>query len=94
MDPDPSLSEEFEDTKGVIRIRISKKNRQHNGQKKKNRQHNGQKKKNRQHNGQKKKNRQHNGQKTEVQKDEQGSTKRTHKTKDRVTRTPLKTEGK
>jgi len=23
--------EEFEDTKGVIRIRISKKNRQHNG---------------------------------------------------------------
>jgi hypothetical protein len=84
LDPDPSLSEEFEDTKGVIRIRISKKNRQHNGQKKKNRQDN----------GQKKKNRQHNGQKTEVQKDEQGSTKRTHKTKDRVTRTPLKTEGK
>ena len=27
--------EEFEDTKGVIRIRISKKNRQHNGNKKK-----------------------------------------------------------
>jgi hypothetical protein len=27
--------EEFEDIKGVIRIRISKKNRQHNGQKKK-----------------------------------------------------------
>jgi len=27
--------EEFEDTKGVIRIRISKENRQHNGQKKK-----------------------------------------------------------
>ena len=26
--------EEFEDTKGAIRIRISKKNRQHNGQKK------------------------------------------------------------
>ena len=26
---------EFEDTKGAIRIRISKKNRQHNGQKKK-----------------------------------------------------------
>ena len=25
--------EEFEDTKGVIRIHISKKNRQHNGQK-------------------------------------------------------------
>jgi len=30
-----SLQEEFEDTKVVIRIRISKKNRQHNGQKKK-----------------------------------------------------------
>jgi len=29
------LKEEFEDTKGVIRIRISKKNRQHNGQKNK-----------------------------------------------------------
>ena len=29
------MSEEFEDTKGVIRIRISKKKRQHNGQKKK-----------------------------------------------------------
>jgi hypothetical protein len=29
------LLEEFEDTKGAIRIRISKKNRQHNGQKKK-----------------------------------------------------------
>jgi hypothetical protein len=29
------LQEEFEDTKRVIRIRISKKNRQHNGQKKK-----------------------------------------------------------
>jgi hypothetical protein len=26
--------EEFKDTKGVIRIRISKKNRKHNGQKK------------------------------------------------------------
>ena len=29
------IQEEFEDTKGVIRIRISKKNRHHNGQKKK-----------------------------------------------------------
>jgi hypothetical protein len=29
------FSREFEDTKGVIRISISKKNRQHNGQKKK-----------------------------------------------------------
>jgi hypothetical protein len=52
--------EEFEDTKGVIGIRISK-NRQHNDQK--------------------------------VQKDKQRSTKHTYKAKDRVTRTPLKTEG-
>ena len=29
------MIEEFEDTKGVIRIRISQKNRQHNDQKKK-----------------------------------------------------------
>jgi hypothetical protein len=29
------IQEEFEDTLGAIRIRISKKNRQHNGQKKK-----------------------------------------------------------
>jgi predicted transcriptional regulator len=29
------ITEKFEDTKGAIRIRISKKNRQHNGQKKK-----------------------------------------------------------
>ena len=29
------VKEEFEDTKGATRIRISKKNRQHNGQKKK-----------------------------------------------------------
>jgi len=29
------LFEKFEDTKGVIRIRKSKKNRQHNGQKEK-----------------------------------------------------------
>ena len=49
---------EFQDTKGVIRIHISK-NKQHNHQNKK---------------------------------DKQRSTKQTHKTKDRVTRTPLKTE--
>jgi hypothetical protein len=49
-----------EGTKGVIRIRKSKKNRQRNGQEKK---------------------------------DKQRSTKHTHKTKDRVTRTPLKTGG-
>ena len=50
----------FEDTKGVIRIRKSKKNRQHNGQKRK---------------------------------DKQRSTRHAHKTKDRVTQTPLKTGG-
>jgi hypothetical protein len=37
------------------------------------------------------KNRQHNGQKEKGQKDKQRSTKHIHKTKDRVTRTPLKT---
>ena len=50
--------EEFEDTKAVIRIRISMKNRQHNDLK---------------------------------NKDKQRSTKHTHNTQDRVTRTPLKT---
>ena len=35
-------------------------------------------------------NRQHNGQKKKYKKDKQRSTKQTHKTKDRVTRTPLK----
>ena len=34
-DPLFSWGEEFEYTKGVIRFRISKKNKQHNGQKKK-----------------------------------------------------------
>jgi hypothetical protein len=29
------VQEEFEDTKGIIKIRMSMKNRQHNGQKKK-----------------------------------------------------------
>ena len=57
------LTEEFEDTKGVISIRKSKKNRQHNDKKKK------------------------------VLTDKQQSTKHTHKTKDRVARTPLKTGG-
>ena len=47
----------FEDTKGVIKIHQSMKDRQHDGQKKK---------------------------------DKQRSKKHTHKTKDRVTRTPLK----
>jgi len=54
------LIEECEDTKVVIRILNSKKDRQDNSQKEK------------------------------VQKDKQRSTKERHKTKDRVTRTPLK----
>ena len=58
-----NIKKSFEHTKGVIRIRISKKDRQHNGQKKKG------------------------------QMDKQRSTKHTHQTKDRVTRTPLKTWG-
>ena len=53
--------EGFEDTIEVIRIRKSKKDRQHNDQKKK---------------------------------DKQRSTKHAYKTKDRVTRTPLKIGGK
>ena len=56
------LTEEFEDTKGVISIRKSK-------------------------------NRQHNDKKKNVLTDKQQSTKHTHKTKDRVARTPLKTGG-
>jgi hypothetical protein len=39
-----------------------------------------------------KKNKQHNGQKKKIEKDKQRSTKHTHKTEDRVTRTPLKTK--
>ena len=54
--------EEFEDTKGVIRIRKSKKDRQHNSKQK--------------------------GKKTNT--DPQNIT---HKTKDRVARTPMKTGG-
>ena len=57
------MKEEFEDTKGVIRIRISKKNRQHNNQKKK------------------------------YKRTNSDLAKHTYKTKDRVTRTPLQTEG-
>jgi hypothetical protein len=55
--------EECEDTKGVIRVSISKKNRQHNGQMKKYKRTNNYKK--------------------------IVSTKHTHTTEDRVTRTPL-----
>ena len=40
-----------------------------------------------------KKNRQHNDQKKKVQKDKQRSTNHKYKTKDRVTRTPLKIGG-
>ena len=56
------LLEKLEDANEVIRISISKKNRQHNGQKK-------------------------------VRKDKQRSAKHRYKTKNRVTRTPLKTGG-
>jgi hypothetical protein len=57
------MQEEFKDTKEAIRIRILKKNKQHNGQKKKDKRTNN---------------------------DLQNIT---HKTTDRVTRTPLKTGG-
>jgi hypothetical protein len=57
------LQEEFEDTKGVIRIHKSKKNRQHNGQKRKYKRTN-----------------------NDIQ-------NTTQKTKDRVTRIPLKIRG-
>ena len=57
----PPIIEEFEDTKGAIIIRISKKNRQHNDK---------------------------------TKKYKQRSTKHIHKTKDRVSRTSLKTRVK
>jgi len=59
--PGSMLLEETEDTKGVIRIRLLKKN--------------------------------NTIAKRKVQKDKQRSTRHTHKTKDRVTQTPLKTGG-
>jgi hypothetical protein len=65
------VHEELEDTKGVIRICKSRKNRQHNGQKTEEQTTQWPKEK--------------------VQKDKQRPTKHTYKTKDRVTRTPLKT---
>jgi hypothetical protein len=58
-----SDKEKFEDTKGVIRNRKSKKDGQYNGQKKKDGPYNGQKKKDGQYNGQKKKDGQYNDQK-------------------------------
>jgi len=70
--------EEFDDTKGVIRIRKSK-NRQYDGQMIKNRQYDGQMIKNRQYDGQMIKNRQYDGQMKKGQKDKQPST--THYTK-------------
>ena len=48
-----NVQEEFSDTKGVIRIRKSKTDRQHNDKKKTDRQHNDKKKTDRQHNDQK-----------------------------------------
>ena len=70
-----------EDTKGIIIIRASKKDRQHNGQNKKDRQHNGQNKKDRQHNSQNKKDKWTNN-------DLQNTTQ---ETKDQETRIPLNT---
>jgi hypothetical protein len=63
--------EEFEDTKGVIRIRISKKNQ----------------------NPYIKEEQTTKWSKEKVQRNKQRCTKHTYKTKDRVTRTPLKTGG-
>ena len=57
------MQEELEDTKGVIKIRILKKNRQHIGQKK------------------------------EYKRTNNDLQKHTHKTRDRVTRTTIKTGG-
>ena len=58
----------------------------------KNRQHNGQKTEEQTTQWPKERNKQHNG-KEKGQKNKQRSTKHTHKTKDQVTRTPLKTGG-
>jgi hypothetical protein len=97
--------EEFEDTNGIIRIRISKKNREHNGQKEK-----VQRTKNDLQTIQIKLRRvwryQRGNQnpyieeepttqwpKEKVQKEKQRSTKHTYKAKDRVAGTPLKTGG-
>jgi hypothetical protein len=52
------LKGKFRDTKGLIKSRKSKKDRQYNDQKKKDRQYNDQKKKDRQYNDQKKKKKQ------------------------------------
>jgi hypothetical protein len=76
------LKEEFEDTKGVIRIRISKKNRQTQWPK--------------DTKGVirirlSKKNRQTQWPKGKVRKDKQRPTKHSYKTKDRLTRTPSDT---
>ena len=77
------MQEEFEDTKGIIRIRNSK-DRQHNGQTKKDRRHNGQTKKDRQHNGQTKKDRQHNGQTKKDKRTNNDLQNITHKTKTKL----------
>ena len=83
--------EEFEDTKGAIRIRISKKNRQHNGQKKKYKRTRRVWRYQRGYQNpyiEEEQTTQWPNEK--VQKDKQRSTKHKHKTKDRVTRTPPK----
>jgi hypothetical protein len=82
------------DTKGVIRICISKKNRQHNGQKEKYKRTRRVWRYQRGNQNPYIEEEQTTHWPTEkAQKDKQRSTKLTHKTKDRVTRTPLKTGG-
>ena len=90
--------EEFEGTKGVIRIGNSKKNRQHNGQKTDNtmaKRQTTQWPKDRQHNGQKTDNTMAKRQTTQWPKEKRDKRtnkdpqKHSHKSKDRVTRTTL-----
>ena len=82
--------EKHEDTKVVIRNRISKKDRQYIGQKKEDRQYNGQKKKDRQYNGQTKEDRQYNGQ---TKKDKQPSKKHYTESKRSDNTNPTKNRG-
>ena len=78
------LQDELEDTKGAIRICISKKNRQHNGQKIPKGQSESVYQRRTNNTMAKKKT---------YKRRKQRSTKHSYKTKDRVTRTPLKTGG-
>jgi len=77
----PKVLEEFEDTKGIIRSRKSKTDRQYNGLQKRDRQYNGLQKRDRQYNGQKKKK----DKRTNI-----NLQNTAQKTKDRTTRTSRK----